>query len=144
MTAALRLEPYAGESGFGEVAARTLATLTEIPRPAPWGCYLARSGREVVGAAAFKAAPDAEGTVEIAYMTFAPFEERGHATAMIAALGEIARAHGAAAVIAHTPPAMNASARALRRNRFVRADAFDDPEDGPVWYWERVLGDASA
>ena len=144
MTAALRLNPYAGESGLGEVAARTLATLAEIPRPAPWGCYLARAGSKVVGAAAFKAAPDAEGTVEIAYMTFPPFERRGHATAMVAALAEIAQAHGAAAVIAHTLPRMNASARALRRSGFVRADVFDDPEDGLVWYWERVLGDAAA
>jgi ribosomal-protein-alanine N-acetyltransferase len=144
----LRLTAYAGESDFSpagaETAARIIATLMEIPRDPPWGCYLARAGGDIVGACAFKAAPDAEGVVEIAYATFAPFEGQGHATAMIAALVEIGRAGGAAVIIAHTLPQMGASARALFRNRFDRCDAFDDPEDGPVWYWERVLDPTAA
>jgi ribosomal-protein-alanine N-acetyltransferase len=143
VTAALRLVPWAGTTGVGPALApaaeRTVATLTEIHRPAPWGCYLAWAGADLVGVCAFKAAPDGEGTVEIAYSTFPPHEGRGHATAMIGALVGMACASGAAVVIAHTRPAMNASAHALARNDFVRADAFVDPDDGPVWYWERVL-----
>lgn len=143
MTAPLRLEPWSGEEVIspapGEAAARTLAILTEKPRPWPWGCYLARVNGDVVGTAAFKAPPDGEGTVEIAYMTFAPHERRGHATAMIRSLADIARAAGAATVIAHTLPGTNASGRALARAGFVQADAFEDPEDGPVWYWELAL-----
>jgi RimJ/RimL family protein N-acetyltransferase len=148
VTAALRLVPWAGEGdrlppALAGVAAQTVAILTERPRPAPWGCYLAHAGDAIVGTCAFKAAPDAEGTVEIAYMTFPPHEGRGYATAMIDALLEIARRGGAAVVIAHTLPDWNASARALARNGFDQADAFDDPEDGPVWYWERVLDPAA-
>ena len=144
MSVALRLEPWTGDAsgiaaGHAEAAARTIALLTEHPRPVRWGCYLAWIDRDVVGIGAFKAAPDGEGTVEIAYETFPAFERRGHACAIIAALAGIARAGRAKVAIAHTRPAMNASARALRRNGFVQADAFDDPEDGPVWYWERVL-----
>jgi len=136
--------PYGAAAGGaapppGADAARTIAILAEIPRPAPWGCYLAWAGDVPVGVAAFKAAPDAEGTVEIAYSTFPPHEGQGHATAMIEALMAIARRGGAAAVIAHTLPVLNASGRALARNGFARADAFVDPDDGPIWYWERVL-----
>jgi RimJ/RimL family protein N-acetyltransferase len=138
--------PWAGEVDIAApavtpAAARTIAILTEMPRPAPWGCYLAWVSTDLVGVCAFKAAPDGEGTVEIAYGTFPPHEGRGHAAAMIGALLDIARAGGAAVVIAHTRPEMNASARALARNGFDQADAFVDPEDGPVWYWECVLGE---
>ena len=144
MSRELRLEPWTGDAAgvapaHAGAAARTIAILTEHPRPARWGCYLARADADVVGIGAFKAAPDAEGTVEIAYRTFPAFAGRGHATAIIAALVGIARAGGAAVAIAHTLPFLNPSARALRRNGFLHADAFDDPSDGPVWYWERVL-----
>ena len=149
MTAALRLVPLTGAGdglapALAEVAAQTVAILTEHPRPAPWGCYLAYAGDVAVGTCAFKAAPDADDTVEIAYLTFPPHEGHGHATAMIAALVDIARAGGAAVVIAHTLPEWNASARALARVGFDQADAFDDPDDGPVWYWERVLDPVAA
>ena len=145
VTSALRLEPWAGDAigiapAHAEAAARTIAILTTHPRPARWGCYLACVGGDgVVGIGAFKAAPDPEGTVEIAYQTFPAFEGRGYARSTIAALVNIAQEGRAVAVIAHTLPQLNPSARALRRNGFIRADAFDDREDGPVWYWERVL-----
>jgi ribosomal-protein-alanine N-acetyltransferase len=145
---ALRLVPWAGEGdpaapALADAAAQTIAILTERPRPAPWGCYLAWAGDTVVGTGAFKAAPDAEGTVEVAYMTFPPHEAQGYATAMIGALISVATAYGAAVMIAHTAPDWNASACALARNGFVQADVFDDPDDGPVWYWELVLDPAA-
>ncbi|MDB5717739.1 MAG: putative acetyltransferase, partial [Sphingomonas bacterium] len=65
---------------------------------------------------------------------------QGHARATIRVLVDIARSSGAAVVIAHTAPTLNPSARALAANGFVQADAFVDPEDGPVWYWELPLG----
>ena len=145
MTRALRLETWTGDTtgiapAHAEAAAETIAILTEYPRPARWGCYLARVGDDVVGIGAFKAAPDAEGTVEIAYRTFPAFEGRGYATAIVAELITLARSGGAKVAIAHTLPLLNPSARSLRRNGFIQADAFNDPEDGPVWYWERELG----
>ncbi|MGZ8346908.1 MAG: GNAT family N-acetyltransferase [Allosphingosinicella sp.] len=129
--------------GFGgdeaparDMLAQTLELLTRDPRPAPWGCYLADFDGAVVGTCAFKAAPDEAGTVEIAYMTFPTFERQGHATAMAAALIQVAFAAGVPLVIAHTLPEENASTRALRRNGFAFAGAVEDPEDGLVWRWE--------
>ena len=131
--------------GFGgEVdAARALLKanldlLSRVPRPDPWGCYLARDGEAVVGSCAFKSAPDEHGAVEIAYMTFPDFERRGHAGDMIAALTGIARTAGAPLVIAHTLPVDNASNSALRRNHYAFAGEVTDPEDGLVWRWERA------
>ena len=126
--------------GAREVLTQTVDLLTRDPRPDPWGSYLAYDGATVVGLCAFKAAPDAEGTVEIAYMTFPAFERRGHAVAMAGALTGIASAAGSRLVIAHTLPRENASNRALRRNGFAHAGETIDPEDGLVWRWERRCG----
>ena len=120
-----------------EVLTQTVELLTRDPRPDPWGSYLAYDGGTPVGLCAFKTAPDSVGTVEIAYMTLPAFERRGHAVAMAGALTDIAFAAGASLVIAHTLPAENASNRALRRNGFAFAGDRIDPEDGPVWRWER-------
>ena len=120
---------------------QTLGLLTREPRPDPWGCYLASADGRTVGTCAFKAAPDAAGAVEIAYMAFPAFERQGHATAMAAALVEIAAAAGAPLAIAHTLPEENASNRALRRNGFTFAGEVEDHEDGIVWRWEKPLGE---
>ena len=118
-----------------ELIASNLAFLERVPRPDPWGCYVARSDGSAVGMAAFKSAPNAQGEVEIAYMTFPDCEGRGHAGSTIDSLRSLALDHGVATVIAHTLPEENASNRALRRSRFQFAGLVDDPEDGPVWQW---------
>ena len=120
-----------------DILTQTVELLTREPRPDPWGSYLAYEADAAVGICAFKSAPDAEGTVEIAYMTFPAFERRGYAAAMARALTETAFRTGAPLVIAHTLPAENPSTRALRRNGFVHAGETIDPEDGLVWRWER-------
>ena len=131
---------FAGDEDAGrEVLVQTFDLVARDPRPDPWGCYLAYDGETPVGTCAFKAAPDAAGEVEIAYMTFPAYERRGHATAMSRMLAEIAREGGASMAIAHTLPEENASIRALRRNGFAFAGTTIDPEDGPVWRWERGL-----
>ena len=137
--------------GFGgeteqarDLLAQTIGLLTRDPRPDPWGSYLADVGGDIVGLCAFKAAPDGKGEVEIAYMTFPAFERRGHATAMAGALTRIALDAGVAMVIAHTLPEDNASTRALRGNGFRNAGEVVDPEDGPVWRWERRDGGGAA
>ncbi len=153
----LRLEPFQLD-GDGEVQALALApsfggdpsTMRAIieqtrqlhaahPREAPWGSYVAYDGDTPVGLGAFKWAPDPDGVVEIAYMTFPACEGRGHATATAAALTDIAIGAGASLVVAHTLPEENASNRALRRNGFAFAGEVIDPEDGKVWRWERRL-----
>lgn len=128
---------FGGDEGQArEMLTQTLALLIGDPRPVPWGSYLARLAGRPIGICAFKAAPDAAGEVELAYMTFPAFEGRGHAGAMIALLAAIADEAGALP-IAHTLPEENASNKALRRNRFAFAGAVEDPEDGLVWRWER-------
>ena len=72
-------------------------------------------------------------------MTFPAQEGRGHATAMAAALVDIAAAAGASLAIAHTLPEENASTGALRRNGFIHAGEVMDPEDGLVWRWDKRL-----
>jgi RimJ/RimL family protein N-acetyltransferase len=128
------------DAGAREVLTQTVDLLTRDPRPSPWGSYLALDAGSPVGLCAFKAAPDPRGAVEIAYMTFPAFEGRGHATAMAAALTEIAFDAGAPLVIAHTLPLENPSNRALRRSGFAYAGEAVDPEDGLVWRWERRCG----
>src|SRR5207249_4544489 len=97
----------------------------------------ADEARRVIGACGFKGAPD-EGVVEIAYFTFPAFERCGYATAMAAALIDVAARSGEAnRVRAHTLPEPNASSRLLRRLRFDFEGPVEDPEDGPVWRWER-------
>jgi [ribosomal protein S5]-alanine N-acetyltransferase len=118
---------------------QTLDLLTRDPREHPWGCYLAAADDKVVGTCAFKSAPGADGTVEIAYMTFPAYEGRGHATAMAAALVDVAAAAGLPLAIAHTLPEENASTGALRRNGFINAGEVVDSEDGLVWRWEKSL-----
>jgi RimJ/RimL family protein N-acetyltransferase len=131
---------FGGDEGAArETLAQTVALLTAHPRPAPWGSYIAYEGELAVGLCAFKAAPDAEGRVEIAYFTFPGFEGRGHASAMAAALVDLAAGGGASLAVAHTLPEDNASNRALKRNGFAFAGDVVDPEDGPVWRWERRL-----
>lgn len=129
-----------------DIAHQTVAVLTRDPRPAPWGAYLAidRSTSKIVGTCAFKTAPNHRGEVEIAYCTFPPFEGRGMATAMAAALKEIAEgSQGVKTVLAHTLPRENASTRILRKLSFRQVGTVNDPEDGPVWRWELQRSRAS-
>ena len=123
-----------------ELLAQTFALLTRDPRPAPWGAYLAyRQGRSV-GTCAFKAAPDAHGMVEIAYMTWPACEGQGAGTAMAAALVDLAERSGARTARAHTLCEDNASTAILRRIGFAWQGEVEEPEDGLVWRWERKLG----
>lgn len=129
---------FGGDEGPArEILEQTITLLTGDPRPAPWGSYLARLDGQAIGICAFKSAPNGDGEVEIAYMTFPAFERRGHATAMIGLLTVIAEEAGALP-IAHTLPEKNASNKALRRNGYAYAGEVDDPEDGLVWRWERA------
>lgn len=128
---------FGGDEGPArEMLSQTITLLASDPRPDPWGSYVVEGDGAPVGVAAFKTAPAESGEVEIAYMTFPAYEGRGHATATIALLVDVAIA-GGARPIALTLPEENASNKALRRNGFVYAGEVIDPEDGLVWRWER-------
>lgn len=106
----------------------------------PWGTFFACDSetREVLGACGFKAPPDAQRTVEIAYFTFPPREGHGLATAMASELTTRAKASVAVErVIAHTLAERNASTRVLEKLGFQHDGEIVDPEDGLIWRWVR-------
>jgi len=107
----------------------------------PWIGYLACREEDLalVGSCVFKAPPE-EGTVEIAFYTFPPYEGQGVATAMTADLVALARAEpDIMQIIAHTLPEENVSTRILRHQGFDWEDEVDHPEDGTVWRWSLTL-----
>jgi RimJ/RimL family protein N-acetyltransferase len=143
--AAFRESPAALESRVGaslgpaadavrQALEQTAAFLAARPCDPAWGCFLAvdEAGGQVVGTCAYKGGPAADGSVEVAYRTFPPFEGLGYATGMAAALA--ARA-GPRRVLAHTLPERNASCRVLEKAGFIWAGEVIDAEDGLVWRW---------
>jgi len=104
-----------------------------------WGGYLAvdETSDLVVGFCAFKGPPTAEGTVEIAYYTFGPYEGQGYAKGMARALISIAHlSPDVRHVIAHTLRERNASTSVLRSAGMRFVGEVCDPEDGLVWRWQ--------
>lgn len=132
----------------GEVSAAWLARLRTLQHPDPWTLGFAvvhREERQIIGSAGFKGAPDAEGMVEIAYGIVPSFEGRGYATEAAHALVAYASRSGLVhRVRAHTLPTNNASTRVLTKCGFERIGDVVDPDDGPVWRWERGADMSSA
>jgi ribosomal-protein-alanine N-acetyltransferase len=126
-----------------EVGAATAAFLARVGGEARWGSFLAMDSgsRLVVGTCSYKGPPDAGGAVEIAYFTFPAYQGRGYATAMAAHLtAQAATPPPARTVRAHTLPERNASVRILEKLGFAHLGQVVDPEDGPIWRWERAPG----
>jgi RimJ/RimL family protein N-acetyltransferase len=123
------------------VVTQTEAHRARVGAPPEWGGFLAidPESQRIVGVCGYKGAPGADAGVEIAYGTIPEFERRGWAGRMAAALVHRAVDSGRVRVLhAHTLPEPNASTRTLARLGFVcTGTVIDDPEDGPVWHWER-------
>lgn len=131
------LEPVARE-----VVEQSLGLLATTGAPERWGCFLAADGETLIGTCGYTDAPK-DGVVEIAYFTFPPFERRGRATRMAAALVARARESGEVCVVrAHTLPERNASTAILDRLGFTHVGTADDPDEGPVWRWELIVAGA--
>ena len=144
MNAAIRLTPYAGAPNLADPAltgewADGMDAVSAVEQVPPWCSYLACRGEAAVGLGAFKAKPDRESNVEIAYITFVDARGTGVARDVAAALIDIARQEGVRVVRAHTLPEENASTRVLLANGFSKSGDVVDPEDGPVWRWERTV-----
>jgi ribosomal-protein-alanine N-acetyltransferase len=123
-----------------QVSPQWRAALRNASEPDPWrhGFFVVhREQRVVIGSAGYKGAPDADGIVEIAYGIVPSHEGRGYATEAAAALVTFAFDHGAQRLRAHTLPVANASTHVLLKNGFQNVGSVVDPEDGPVWRWER-------
>jgi RimJ/RimL family protein N-acetyltransferase len=125
----------------GDVSAAWLAKLRESSHADPWVHGFGvrdRATDQIIGSAGFKGAADAEGMVEIGYGIVPRFQGQGFASEAAAALIEYARNDPDVRTIrAHTAPESNASTRVLAKCGFVKTAEVDDPEDGPVWRWER-------
>jgi RimJ/RimL family protein N-acetyltransferase len=96
----------------------------------------------VVGTCGFKGPPGADGMVEIAYGVSPDHQGKGYATEAAEALVAYAFTSGKVRVLrAHTFLEANASARVLAKCGFRPVGKVIDPEDGPVWRWEKHLHD---
>jgi ribosomal-protein-alanine N-acetyltransferase len=124
-----------------DVSPNWLAALRNSSGPDPWrhGFFVVRrEGGSVIGSAGFKGPPDSTGIVEVAYGIVPSFEGQGYATEAAAALVAFAFASGQVRLVrAHTLPEANASTRVLLKCGFRHVGTVVDPDDGPVWRWER-------
>ena len=125
-----------------EVSPEYLAQLEAATKADPWthGFALVHiSDQVVVGMGGFKGPPGAENLVEIAYGVVPSYQNKGLATEAARALVRFAFASGRGirVVRAHTLPEPNASTRVLTKCGFARVGEVLDPEDGPVWRWEK-------
>ncbi len=124
-----------------EVSPAWLAQLRKSQATDPWVhgfAIIHREERLVVGSVGFKGPPDNDGVVEIAYGIVPAFQGRGYATEAAEAGTAFAFADGRVRLVrAHTLPTRSASTRVLEKCGFMRTGQVEDPEDGPVWRWER-------
>ena len=127
----------------GDVSADWLESLRNIQHSDPWQLGFAvvhRESRSVIGSAGFKGAPDSAGMVEIAYGIVPAFQGRGYATEAAKALVVYTIDSGLVRLVrAHTLASPNASTKVLTKCGFTFAGDVVDPEDGPVWRWERPV-----
>jgi RimJ/RimL family protein N-acetyltransferase len=95
-----------------------------------------RGTGRAVGHCGFKGAPD-DGVAEIAYGINPEHQGNGYATEAAEALTNFAFTQNVRTVRAHTLPEANASTRVLTKCGYQHVGQVIDPEDGPVWRWER-------
>lgn len=124
-------------------ALRTM--IEERPQPDGWGTvlFVLREPRTLVGMGGYKGPPSAEGAVEIGYAIAPGFRLRGLAGEAAGAMVE--RAWGderVRAVEAHTLAEESASTRLLLRLGFLRVAEVTDADEGPLWQWRLLRGDA--
>ena len=140
----LELRPCAAEPELSDPEvtgqfAEQMAALSAQTQVPPWCGYIGWQADQPLGFGGFVGEPDADGVVEIGYLTFPAHEGRGVASAVAAGMITIARSHGLRSVTAHTLPQENASTSVLRRNGFERDGVAQDPDEGTVWRWRLNL-----
>lgn len=103
----------------------------------PWTGYLVCDGAHIVGGGTFETRPVADRLV-LSFEVFAPYRGRGYDAAILRALLKIAAiAAPAATLVAHTPPAEDATTTTLEKNGFTYVGMVEHTTDGLVWLWER-------
>jgi RimJ/RimL family protein N-acetyltransferase len=126
----------------GEVSPQWLEQLRVAKGVNPWTfgfAVVGPEGGEVIGNASFKG-PPVDGAAEVAYAIVPAWQGKGFATAALGKLIVFAAADGRVRrLCAHTLPENNPSTRVLAKNGFTKTGEVVDPDDGPVWRWERSL-----
>lgn len=124
-----------------DLSADWLALLDSATSADPWILgfnMLRRDENAIVGQCGFKGPPTADGMVEIAYYVEPDWQGNGYATEAAQALTVHAFQNKAVQLVrAHTLPKANASTRVLTKCGFQNVGKVIDPDDGPVWRWER-------
>ncbi len=127
--------------GTGDITQAYFAKLLAPGPTDPWlhGFLLRHlESQLLVGGCAFKGTPTADGVVEIAYGIVPAFRGQGFATLAAQMLIAFAQADAhVRTVMAHTLPEISASTRVLTKCGFTKVGDEIDPDDGPVWRWER-------
>ena len=125
-----------------DVSSAWLVQLRALDHADPWVlgfAVLHRESGSIIGSAGFKGPPDTDRIVEVAYGIVPGFQGLGYGSEATAALVAYAFATGLVErVRAHTLPTANASTRVLTKCGFTHIADIIDPEDGPVWRWERA------
>ena len=126
----------------GDVSPQWIEQLRTAKGVNPWTfgfAVLVPESGEVIGNAGFKGSP-VDGMAEVAYAIVPTQQGKGYATAALGKLIAFAVADGRVRQLrAHTLPESNASARVLTKHGFTKTSEVVDPDDGPVWRWERSL-----
>ena len=157
-TTRLRLVPKTRDIVLAEVAALPTADRAELsaawleqiaqPEVGIWTLgftIIDRRSNEVIGGCGCKGPPDGDGMVEIAYGIAPAQQRRGYATEAAAALTDWAfRSPEVRVVRAHTLFGNVGSIAVLRNCGFHLVGEVVDPDDGPVYRWERVRRAASS
>lgn len=129
-----------------ELSSDWLALLKSLDSSDPWVLWfnmIVRGNNLAVGQCGFKGPPSLDGVVEIAYGVEPSSQGKGYATEAAEALtGYAFRDKKVHVVRAHTLPETNASTRVLTKCGFKHVGEVIDPDDGPVWRWEK-RGDSS-
>lgn len=124
-----------------QLSANWLALLGSATSADPWilGFQMVRrDDKVIVGQCGFKGPPTRDGVVEIAYGVEPEREGNGYATEAARALvGYAFQNEDVLVVRAHTLPESNASTRVLTKCGFRHVGEVVEPDDGPVWRWER-------
>jgi len=129
-------------SEFGiDIFRYTHSVLVDDSSEGPWWLYLFiyRAENALVGVGGYKGKPDSAGMVEIGYEIYPGYRGQGLATETAQGLIDRAFEHPDVLIVqAHTLAEMNASVRVLEKCGMRFNDAFDDPNEGPVWQWKVV------
>jgi ribosomal-protein-alanine N-acetyltransferase len=125
---------------FPESIDFTIARLREHPDQAEWWMhFFLLPDATLIGSGGYVGPPQ-DGVVEFGYEVAPEFRGKGLGVGAAKAMIDKAAGTGAVStVIAHTLAHENPSTGVLRPLGFAKTAELVDPEEGPIWRWERAL-----